>query len=62
MIELKAKFDQIGKFRPIDSLIDAECKTAHYLVGNAGDEISGGIYLPKEMNFPKEGILIKKEG
>ncbi len=58
MIELTAKFDCIGLFKNREGEMQ-EAKTAHYVIGKIGDLISGGLYIPKDAVFPKEGILIK---
>jgi hypothetical protein len=58
MIELQAKFDCVGRFKPSLSE-EKESTHAHFIIGKPGDNISGGLYLPKDMPFPEEGILIK---
>jgi len=63
MIELTAEFDCIGHFTNLDGK-DKESKRAHYVIGKTvgkPKQITGGLYLPKEIPFPKEGILIKIE-
>jgi len=59
---LKARFDKVGKFTDRITGIQKDAKTAHYIIGNTDDEVSGGLYLPVGMEFPAEGITIKKEG
>jgi hypothetical protein len=55
---LKAQFDQIGKFEDRDG-VERDAKKAHFTIGNKGDEVIGGLYLPAGMAFPVEGITVK---
>ena len=56
---LKARFDAIGKFADPLTGDEREAKTAHYTIGARGDKVSGGLYLPVGMEFPKEGITLQ---
>jgi nitrogenase subunit NifH len=57
IMNLKAEFDQIGKFINRDG-DEQNAKKAHFVFGKKGDVISGGFYMPVGMEFPKEGITI----
>ena len=61
MITLKAKFDKVGLYQSPNSLEEKEASHTHYTIGKPSDPISGGVYLPKKMKFPEEGILIRME-
>ncbi len=56
-MDIKARFDCVGKFKNGKGEIE-DAKRAHYIFGNSGTSISGGLYLPKDFPFPEEGITI----
>lgn len=50
-VKILAKLDKAG----------SEAKCNHYIIGNVGDAISGGIYVNKDTVLPDEIIVIFKK-